>query len=228
MSIIQSGVRLKAERVSVRERLRLGLGWQFRQPKGLPGAALGRAMTVLNSRPNRLAIETLSPRPDETLLELGFGPGAALARLLALNGNGVVAGIDHSDAMFSQAQRRNAAAHSAGRLDLRHGSFTHLPWSDGHFDAVLGVNVAYFFDADGHAVSEARRVLRPGGRAVFYATERGSLETWMCDGPDLDLNFESADLAALLRKGGFDARDIHIERVPLPFGIHGLVAVASC
>ena len=107
------------------------------------------------------------------------------------------------------------------------GSFTHLPWRSESFDGLLGVNVAYFFDADGQAISEARRVLRPGGRAVFYATERGSLEAWMCDGPDVDLNFEQGELAALLRRGGFDADAIRVERVPLPLGIFGLVATAT-
>ena len=59
----------------------------------------------------------------------------------------------------------------AGRLELVRGDFASLPFADKIVDAILAVNVVYFMKSSA-AVREARRVLRPGGRIVLYATDR--------------------------------------------------------
>jgi SAM-dependent methyltransferase len=53
-----------------------------------------------------------------------------------------------------------------GRLpgaDLREGDMEVLPWNDGSFDAVSGLNAFQYAARPGVAVSEAARVTRPGG-----------------------------------------------------------------
>lgn len=42
-----------------------------------------------------------------------------------------------------------------------------LPFADATFDAIAGVDVLHHFEAPGRALSEAARVLRPGGRIVL-------------------------------------------------------------
>ena len=97
---------------------------------------------------------SLALKPTESLLDIGCGGGRALQGYAAQGSQ--VAGIDAADGLLAIARLRVPQA------DLRHGSLTELPWLDGSFDAVTGVNS--FVYADDGGLSEAFRVLKPGGR----------------------------------------------------------------
>jgi SAM-dependent methyltransferase len=69
-------------------------------------------------------------------------------------------GIDAAEGMIAIARRRVPGA------DLRVGPMEALPWDDGSFDVVTGIN-AFQFAADvTRALGEARRVTRAGGRVA--------------------------------------------------------------
>jgi SAM-dependent methyltransferase len=141
---------------------------QFGHPTGPLGWLVGHLMAAKNGERSRWALALLNPKPGERVLELGFGPGVDVRRLDAAVGNGgQVAGIDISSEMVRQARARNRAGIRAGRIDLREGSATALPFGDASFDAVYATNSAQFWpDLEG-GMREIRRVLRPGGRAVI-------------------------------------------------------------
>ena len=54
-------------------------GRQFGEPTGWRGRALGRLMALKNARMSRVAVELLDVQPDDRGLEIGFGPGVAIA-----------------------------------------------------------------------------------------------------------------------------------------------------
>ena len=97
---------------------------------------------------------SLSLQPTESLLDIGCGGGRALQAYAAQGSQ--VAGIDAADGLLGIARLRVPQA------DLRRGSMTELPWPDGTFDAVTGFNS--FVYADDGGLSEAFRVLKPGGK----------------------------------------------------------------
>ncbi len=206
-------------------RLWEGIGAQLRHPSGLFGKLAGSAMVFANAKPNTLAIAALSLRAGESLLELGCGPGRALQQLLACPHLARAIGLDWSDVMLAQASRRNRPAFDAGRLALVRGDFARLPFIAEFVDAILAVNVAYFMDSPA-AVHEARRVLRPGGRIVLFATHRSAMRNWPFAGAHSHRLFDHAGLTALLIDAGFAAECIHIESVNAGFGVLGLLAVA--
>ncbi|MFG1301754.1 class I SAM-dependent methyltransferase [Xanthobacter sp. V3C-3] len=201
------------------------LGRQLARPEGPGGALVGHLMARANAAPYRLALEALRPEPQDRVLELGFGPGAGIAALAKRVGH--VAGIEGSPAMLRLAQRRNRRATALGQVDLVAGDFQRLPWPNACFDKVLAVNVAYFFDRSGSTVAEIRRVLKPGGLAVFYVTDRATMARWPFAGADTHLTYDTAALRRLLLDGGFGAGDISITAHHLPLFVEGLVAVAS-
>lgn len=227
MQVTEGALDVSAQQRRAPESLWNSLGEQFREPRGVEGKLLGWAMRVMNEKPNRLALDALALAPGERALEMGFGPGVGLGALLDRSQTGQISGIDHSQEMMRQASARHRQALKAGRLELVNGRFDKLPWLDDEFDAILAVNVVYFFDRAARSVSEALRVLKPGGRLAIYATERASLEKWNCDGAGSDLNFREAELAAYLELGGFKRARIETRRVSLPLGIIGLVAKAT-
>src|SRR5271166_798513 len=94
-------------------------GHQLRCPSGRAGIFAGIAMRFVNREPNRLAIEALRVQPEDSVLELGFGPGYAIKTLASLAPNGCVLGIDASPEMLVQATRLNARAIRQGQVKLR-------------------------------------------------------------------------------------------------------------
>ncbi len=203
-----------------------GIGGQLRRPSRLSGRVTGGLMALLNARANALAIAALSPRDGETLLELGCGPGRALQALLHVARRSKVIGIDWSDVMLAQAARRNRLAVATGGLKLIGGDFAKLPLIDAIADAILAVNVVYFM-ANSAALGEARRVLRPGGRMVLYATHGSIMRRWPFAAPDTHRLFDHKRLRALLVDAGFASDFIRIETVNAGFGVPGLLALAE-
>ena len=140
---------------------------QFGHPHGPVGSLVGRIMAVENRARNAWALTLLDVQPGDRVLELGFGPGLAIERLACTTAARLIAGIDHSAAMVRQARRRNAAAIATGRVELRQGSFSTLPFPEGSFDRVLAVNALHFASELASGLGGVRHALQPGGRLVI-------------------------------------------------------------
>ena len=86
----------------------------FGRPQGALGRLGGIIMARMNEECGAWVTELLEIRPNESVLEVGFGPGVVIQRLSNLAG--YVAGIDPSQEMFSKpapgtrlrAERRSA------------------------------------------------------------------------------------------------------------------------
>ncbi len=111
-------------------------------------------------------VPLLKERGVERTLDLGCGVGRHV-RLFAKEGFSSH-GLDGSESGI--AFTRDAAAHEGLSVDLRVGDMTALPYEDAVFDYVLSFNVIYHGDRTvvAQAISEIRRVLKPGG--LFQGT----------------------------------------------------------
>lgn len=149
------------------------MGGQWGCPHGPLGWLAGKLMERGNAAMNELGLEALAVQPGSAVLEIGFGPGAALERIAELVGEGSLAGIDPSEQMVRWAARRLRQYVDAGRADLRQGYSSDMPFPDASFDRVLSVNTVYFWEDPQSDLREIRRVVKPGGRfvLVFRATQ---------------------------------------------------------
>jgi ubiquinone/menaquinone biosynthesis C-methylase UbiE len=147
---------------------------QFGNPRGVPGRMAGWIMAHRgsNRRRNRWAVALLDVQPTERVLEVGFGPGIAIAELARHATDGHVYGIDHSAVMVQQAGRRNRAAVRARRVELIRTSVDALPRFDEPLDAILAVNNVTFWPDPAARLRELRRLLRPGGRIALVNQPR--------------------------------------------------------
>lgn len=186
-----------------------GFASQFGHPRGLLGRVAGAIMALENRERNAWAASLLDVRRTDHILEIGFGPGLALAYLIRLAPEGRIAGIDSSAVMVAQARARIAGAIRAGRADLRLGSAAALPFPDETFDRVLAVNSLHHWPDPVAGLREVRRVLRPGGSVAIVeqpvgASGRGQLQA------------RRAALAAQITAAGFG--NVRIERHTLRRG----------
>jgi len=203
------------------------LGGQLRKPSGLTGQLAGRLMSLANSRSNKIAIEALAVRPSETVLELGVGPGCAVATLSTLAPYGQVVGLDHSSVMLAQTAHRNSHAIRNGRVHLVQGCFDALPFKSGTVDKLLAVHVAYFMSPDTTELREAARVLRPGGRLALLATDRAAMARWKFPEYSGHRLFTRNQLIQDLQSAGFAPANFSVSRIKLSFDLPGLLAVVT-
>jgi SAM-dependent methyltransferase len=134
---------------------------------GLGGRLAGWMMSVLNQPMNEIAFELLELCPHDAVLEIGFGPGRLIERLARDGDVELVAGVDPSPAMVSQARRRNRRWIGRGRVRLLQGSVSRLPFEDCCFTKACAVNSYQFWSDPVADLREVRRVLRLGGRLVL-------------------------------------------------------------
>src|SRR5262245_26121351 len=112
----------------------------FGRPKGMLGRLGGILMARTNRKCTAWVIDLLGIRPNDSVLEVGFGPGVGIELLSKSAQGAYVAGIDSSKEMVEQATARNAKAIQSGRVDLRHGSVANLPFENNTFNKVLTIN----------------------------------------------------------------------------------------
>lgn len=145
--------------------LRASIVTQFRQPQGPLGHVAGWIMATRHSNiaRNRWTIDLLDIQPNDHALEIGCGPGVALAQCLARIDRGTIVGLDHSAVMIEQARRRNRSAIEHGRLQLRLGGLECLENFLAHFDKVYSSNVAQFFPDKAAAFGLLAAAMSPGG-----------------------------------------------------------------
>ncbi|GII04924.1 hypothetical protein Pta02_69320 [Planobispora takensis] len=147
---------------------------QFGHPRGIAGRAAGWVMAHRrsNRQRNGWVVSLLDVRPTDRVLEIGFGPGLAIAELAGRATRGQVYGIDRSRVMVRQAGRRNAAGIRAHRVHLAHASVDRLPGFGDPLDVIMAVNSVGFWPDPVQRLRLLRRLLRPGGRIALATQPR--------------------------------------------------------
>ena len=135
------------------------------------------------SRARRRVLELAAVRDGEDVLEVATGTGVQLVRLARVNPGGNTVGVELSEGMLAKTRRRLAEAELVERVQLVAASALELPLADACFDLIVN---GYMLDllpkADiPRALTEFKRVLRPGGRLVLSNMtigERRSHRVW--------------------------------------------------
>jgi SAM-dependent methyltransferase len=133
----------------------------FGRPQGVLGRLGGIIMARMNADCGAWVSDLLEVGPNDSVLEVGFGPGVIIQRLSKLAAAGHVAGIDQSREMVDQARARNTTAIQSGRVDLRHGSVESLPFDDNSFDRALAITSMQVWPDAVAGLREMRRVMKP-------------------------------------------------------------------
>jgi SAM-dependent methyltransferase len=195
-----------------------------KHPVGSPGFFADLDQYHFEKLHHLLRLVDFSAYRGKRVLEVGCGAGTDLARFA--KGGAVVTGVDVAASAIDLA-RRNFQQQGL-EADLREADGEHLPFADDTFDLVYAHGVVQY-TADGAAlVNECRRVLQPGGEAVFQVYNRISWLNALSKLMKVPLEHEDApvlkkysagEFRGLLR--GFSEVRIVEERFPVKSRLHG-------
>jgi SAM-dependent methyltransferase len=139
---------------------------QCRKPAGLPGRLFVWIMNRSHSDVTRWGLGHVAIEQGFTILDVGCGGGKTVQTLAGITTDGMVYGADYSAASVAAARRLNARLIEAGKVDIRQGTVSRLPYGDGIFDLVSAIETHYYWPDPAADMREILRVLKPGGRFV--------------------------------------------------------------
>lgn len=148
-------------------------------------------------------------RPGQRVLDVGCGPGALTAELVARVGPGRVAAVDPSPPFVAAVQERHPG------VEVHLAGAEQLPFADASFDVALAELVVHFMSDPVAGLAEMGRVTRSGGTvaACVWDFESGGspLSLFWQAAQDLDRDAPGEDalpgtgrgqLGELLRRAG--------------------------
>ena len=110
------------------------------------------------------AVDLLAVEPREQILEIGCGPGIAVALVCAGLDGGRITALDRSATAIERTRARTADHVAAGRAVLLNVDLAGFHGEPDQFDKAFAVNVNAFWTSPAERECEVlRRVLRPGG-----------------------------------------------------------------
>jgi len=134
---------------------------------------LGRLLLWnMNSRHSKLTdwgLAQISIEKQATILDVGCGGGRTVSKLAAIATQGKVYGLDYSPASVAVAEKINRQWIAIGRVEIREGSVSRMPYADSTFDLVTAVETHFWWPDLPGDMREVFRVVKPGGRLLVIA-----------------------------------------------------------
>lgn len=130
----------------------------------------------------RESIDALGLGPGDCVLDVGCGTGddvRMIAELVAPNGRAF--GLDNSSTMIAEARQRALLSGQAEIIGFFEGSAYHIPFVDDALDATRADRLFQHLNDPMAALTEMRRVTRPGGLVNVLDAD---WETLVVDVPD--------------------------------------------
>jgi len=147
-----------------------------------------------------LAETLLQLMPPMTIADLGAGEGA-FSQLLARRAEKVIA-VDNSEKMIEYGSEL-ARKHGVENLEYRQGDLEDLPINGATVDLAFLSQSLHHAPHPGKAVTEACRILKPGGRIVVLDLLRHHFEETRELYADLWLGFSEVEVRGFLTGAGF-------------------------
>lgn len=158
-----------------------------------------RRLHVSDEAVEAALVKLIGKSPVDSLLDLGTGTGRILQLLSGIYRRAI--GVDASRDMLSVA-RANLDQEGISHATVRHGDILNLPLEGQDFDLIVIHQVLHFLVQPELAISEAARMLRPGGRLVLVDLAPHGLEYLREEHAHVRLGFSQQTMDEWLKKAG--------------------------
>ena len=124
-------------------------------------------------------LEAAGLKEDDWLLDVGCGTGWAVMQAAQLVPNGKACGIDLSPGMISKAKELGG---NLPNVEFQLADAEAIPYPEESFNGIICTNSFHHYSAPVRALTEMRRVLKPGGRLIIRDQDRGAcIWVWFWD-----------------------------------------------
>lgn len=127
---------------------------------------MGEQIHVGGFKSSSILAEKAGLKPGFKGLDLCSALGAG-CRFLARFHQVEMCGLDATDTMIKKAVERTENENLADKITYKQGDVTNIPWEDNTFDFVWGEDAWCYVTDKTKLISEAARVLKPGGTLAF-------------------------------------------------------------
>ncbi|MEM7580439.1 MAG: class I SAM-dependent methyltransferase [Cyanobacteria bacterium P01_A01_bin.80] len=181
------------------------LASQLRKPSGWIGKRIiAKALNRDNASMNNLALRMLNleSTDDNCILELGFGGGYLLNKILQFAGIISVTGVDISPEMLDLCKKHFQSDIKSGKLKLKCASIENLPEFDHNFTHICTVNTIYFWSDIQEIFTRLYQLLEEEGLLVICFNTKEFLQQTNLAKYGFK-TYESKQIENLMRLSGF-------------------------
>ena len=147
--------------------IRAFLAKQLGYPSGFFGRLLMKLLNKGNADMNDFTFQQLDLQSEDAVLEIGFGGGYLLEKIIASQIPSCIAGIDPQVDVINMGTKKFSQAISEGNLELQQSSGESLPYEDNTFTKICTVNTVYFWSNPQAVLKECDRLLQPQGKLII-------------------------------------------------------------
>lgn len=179
---------------------------QLRKPSG-EGAGEILEFMETNNQPYLLwALDYLAAQPDQTILEIGPGPGFAINQLLRSIPRCHVTALDYSAEVIEHCRKRFSAAVEEEKLSLQVGTLETSHFGQHRFDRIFSAHVVYFIPDIASWFKGLNKLMMPSGRLVVHFDAPESFKGAVS--PEIFTLRSAADLEVAAQDAGFNQVEI--------------------
>ena len=135
----------------------------FSNPSGIGGDISTGIMNLINQKQYKAVLKNLKLEPNNSILDIGFGNGYLLKKIIRQNISVKIYGIEISKDMVQKVQLKNIHSIDSGILKLDLANINKTLLENDFFDKAYTVNTIYFWKEIEKCFSEIKRILKPNG-----------------------------------------------------------------
>jgi len=139
------------------------VGTKCGNPQGIAGRLLTRFMNILNQKQYRAVLDNINLEPDDVVLDIGFGNGYLINKLLKKDIQIKICGIDISNDMVNNVSKKYKRFIDDGYLNLHLENIAKTSFENETYNKIYTVNTMYFWNELEKCFSEIKRILKPDG-----------------------------------------------------------------
>lgn len=181
-----------------------GAAKQLAKPSGLIGTMLmAPYLNRRNAFLNNVAFDNLYLTKEDRVLEIGFGGGFLLGKIVSVVTKGIIAGIDISEDMVNLCIQKYKHYIDKNIIDLKCSPAEIIPYPSGIFNKVCSVNTVFYFRNISLVIEEIHRTLRKKGKLVLCFADKDTMSRYHFTKHGINV-YTAEDMYSLLETAHFE------------------------